>query len=117
LKDFWLWKFSSSQNLEHCSLCPFQGKKNALASHQGNGRPPKRSRNTRYDEYNVVDNKQKKLYLISSLSTASPPDTLGNGLIDSSASRHFTGYKEALPNLIERVQIYKLSLETMPPIP
>eukprot|EP00253_Pinus_taeda_P002446 PITA_02446 len=43
-----------------------QGKRNAPASRQGNGRPSKRSRNT------------------------------------SGASRHFTGYKEALSNLIER---------------
>jgi len=27
---------------------------------------------------------------------------LGNWLIDSDASRHFTGYKEALSNLIEK---------------
>eukprot|EP00253_Pinus_taeda_P001599 PITA_01599 len=43
-----------------------QGKMNAPTPHEGNGRPPKRSRNT------------------------------------SGASRHFTGYKEAFSNLIER---------------
>ena len=42
------------------------------------------------------------MYLISALSTASPLHTLGNWLIDSGASRHFTGYKEALSNMIER---------------
>jgi len=44
----------------------------------------------------------RKNILISSLSTASPLDTLGNWLIDSGASRHFTGYREALSNLIEK---------------
>jgi len=78
-----------------------RGKRNAPAPQQGNGRPPKRSRNTRYDESNVVHNKQKEFYLISTLSTASPSDTLGNWLIDSGASMHFTRYKEALSNLIE----------------
>jgi len=36
-----------------------KGKRNALATQHGNGRLPKRSRNSRYDESNVVDNKQK----------------------------------------------------------
>lgn len=35
-------------------------------------------------------------YLISTLFTTSPPDSLGNWLIASGASRHFTGYKEGL---------------------
>lgn len=48
----------------------------------------KESRNSRYEESNVVNNKQKEYYLISTLSTASPLDTLGNWLIDSGASRH-----------------------------
>eukprot|EP00253_Pinus_taeda_P023066 PITA_23066 len=56
----------------------------------------------KYEESNVVNNKQKEYYVILSLSTASLSDTLGNWLIDSGASRHFTGYKEALPNLIEK---------------
>eukprot|EP00253_Pinus_taeda_P032546 PITA_32546 len=38
----------------------------------------------------------------ATLSTTAPPDSLGNWLIDSGASRHFTGYKEALSNLIEK---------------
>lgn len=58
--------------------------------------------NSRYEESNVVNNKQKEYYLISALSTTSPMDTLGNWLIDSGASRHFTEYKEALSNLIEK---------------
>eukprot|EP00253_Pinus_taeda_P032390 PITA_32390 len=77
-----------------------KGKRNA--GHQGNGRPSKKSRNSTYEESNVVNNKQKEYYLISALSTASPSDTLGNLLIDSGASRHFTRYKEALFNLIEK---------------
>ena len=61
----------------------------------------KTTRNSKYDESNVVNSKQKEFYLISALSIASSPDTLGNWLIDSGASRHFIGYKEALSNLIE----------------
>lgn len=76
-----------------------KGKRNAR--HQGNGRPSMKSSNSMYEESNVVNNKQKEYYLISALSTASPPDNLGNWLIDSGASRHFTRYKEALSNLIE----------------
>lgn len=34
--------------------------------------------------------------------TASPLDTLDHWLIDYGASRHFTGYKEALLNLVEK---------------
>eukprot|EP00253_Pinus_taeda_P002243 PITA_02243 len=77
-----------------------KGKRNV--GHQGNGRPSKKSRNSRYDASNVVNNKKKEYYLISALSTASPPDTSGNWLIDSGASRHFTRYKESLSNLIEK---------------
>lgn len=80
-----------------------RGKRNAPATQHGNGRPPKGSRNYRYDESNVVENKQKEFYLRPALSTASPSDTLGNWLIDSGTSRHFTRYKEALSNLIENV--------------
>lgn len=32
----------------------------------------------------------------------SPPDTLDHWLIDSGASRHFTGYKKALSNFVEK---------------
>ena len=48
-----------------------------------------KARNLRYEESNVVSDKKKEYYLISTLSTTSPPDSLGNWLIDSSASRHF----------------------------
>lgn len=76
-----------------------KGKRNV--GHQGNGRPSKKSRNFKDEESNVVNNKKQGYYLISALSTASLPDTLGNWLIDSGASRHFNEYKEALSNLIE----------------
>eukprot|EP00253_Pinus_taeda_P016392 PITA_16392 len=56
---------------------------------------------SRYSESNVVNSKQKEFYLISFLSIASPLDTLGNWLMNSVPSRHFTRYKEALSNLIE----------------
>eukprot|EP00253_Pinus_taeda_P032181 PITA_32181 len=46
--------------------------------------------------------KQDEYYLPTALSTTAPLDSLGNWLIDSGASRHFTGYKEALYNLIEK---------------
>ena len=42
-----------------------KGKRNE--GHQGNGRPSKKSRNSRYDESNVVNNKKKEYYLISAL--------------------------------------------------
>ena len=77
-----------------------KGKRNAAAAQNGNGRPPKKSRNSRYDEVNVA--KQNEFYLISALSTASPPNTLDRWLIDNGASRHFTRYKEALSNLVEK---------------
>ena len=44
------------------------------------------------------------------LSTTSPLDSLGNWLIDSGASRHFTGYKKALSNLIEKETILEIIL-------
>jgi len=66
-----------------------KGKRNAPVARNGGGRPPKKSRNSRYDEVNVV--KRNEFYLISALSTACPPDTLDHWLIDSGASRHFTG--------------------------
>eukprot|EP00253_Pinus_taeda_P002492 PITA_02492 len=78
-----------------------KGKRNATDARYGNDRPPKRKRNSRYEESNVVE-KQKEFYLISALSIASPPETLDHWLIDSGASRHFTGYKEALSNLVEK---------------
>eukprot|EP00253_Pinus_taeda_P032333 PITA_32333 len=67
-------------------------------------------RNDRYEESNVVSDKQKEYYLISALSTTFPPDSLGNWLIDSGTSRHFSGYKEALSNLIEKEAILEIIL-------
>ena len=49
-----------------------------------------------------MNNKQDEYYLPAALSTTAPPDSLGDWLIDSGASRHFTSYKEALSNLIEK---------------
>eukprot|EP00253_Pinus_taeda_P001578 PITA_01578 len=76
-----------------------RGKRNV--GNQGRGQPFKKARNSRY-ESNVVNNKQDEYYLPTALSTTAPPDSLGNWLIDSGASRHFTGYKEALSNLVEK---------------
>ena len=83
----------------------FQGKRKAPSDRNGNGQPFKRSRNSRYDESNVVDNKRNDFILVFALSAASPPDTLDVWLIDSDASRHLTGYKEALFDLIRRILI------------
>ena len=44
------------------------------------------------------------------LSTTFALDSLGNWLIDSGASRHFTGYKKALSNLIEKETISEIIL-------
>ena len=78
----------------------FQGKRKAPSNRNGNGKPFKRSRNSKYDGSNVVDNKINEFILVSALSVASPPNTLDVWLIDSGASRHFTSYKEALFNLV-----------------
>eukprot|EP00253_Pinus_taeda_P002055 PITA_02055 len=78
-----------------------KGKRNALVARNGNGRLPKRTRNSRYDGSNIVE-KQDEFYLISALSTAFPSDTLDHWLIDNGASRCFTEYKEALSNLVEK---------------
>ena len=56
----------------------FKGKRNAPTTRYGNDRPTKKSRNSRYEETNVVD-KKKEFYLISALTIASPPDTLEIG--------------------------------------
>ena len=45
-----------------------KGKRNATAARNGNGCPPKKSRNSKYEEVNVV--KQFFLYLISAFTTA-----------------------------------------------
>jgi len=80
----------------------YNGKGKGNVGHQGNGRPSKKAKNSKYDESNVVADKKKEYYLILALSTSSRLDSLRNWLIDSGASRHFTGYKEALSNLIEK---------------
>jgi len=86
-----------------------KGKRNALVARERNSQPPKKTRNAKYNESNVVE-KQDEFYLISALSTASPPDTLDHWLIDSGASRHFTGYKEALSYLVEKKTNLKIIL-------
>ena len=79
-----------------------KGKRKAPFDRNGNGQPFKRSRNSRYDESNVVDNKRNDFILVSTLSTTSPPETLDVWLIDSGASRYLTSYKEALSDLVEK---------------
>jgi len=79
----------------------FNGRGRRNVGNQGRGQPFKKARNSKY-ESNVVNNKQDEYYLPTTLSTTAPLDSLGNWLIDSDASRHFTGYKEALSNLIEK---------------
>eukprot|EP00253_Pinus_taeda_P023367 PITA_23367 len=76
-----------------------KGKRNA--GNQGRGQPFKKARNSKY-ESNIVDNKQAEFYLQAALSTSAPSDSMGIWLIDSGASRHFTGYKEVLYNLVEK---------------
>ena len=70
----------------------------------GNGQPFKRLRNSRYEESNVVD-KRHEFILVSTLSVASLPDTMDVWLIDSGASRHITGFKEALSDMLRRILI------------
>eukprot|EP00253_Pinus_taeda_P001425 PITA_01425 len=77
------------------------GRGKRSVGNQGRGQPFKKARNTRH-ESNTVNNKQDEYYLLVALSTTAPPDSLGNWLIDSGALRHFTSYKEALYNLIEK---------------
>ena len=78
----------------------FEGKRKAPSD--GNGQPFKRSRNSRYEESNVVDDKINEFILVSALFAASPPDTMDLRLIDSGASRHITGFKEALSDMVEK---------------
>ena len=85
-----------------------KGKRNAPAARNGNGRPPKKSRNSRYEEVNVV--KQKEFYLIFALTTDFPLDTVDHWLIDSGASRHLTRYKEALSNLTKKKTNMEITL-------
>eukprot|EP00253_Pinus_taeda_P005772 PITA_05772 len=78
-----------------------KGRGKRSAGNQGRGQPFKKARNSRY-ESNTVNNKQDEYYLLAALSTTAPLDSLGNWFIDSGASRNFTGYKEALYDLIEK---------------
>ena len=87
-----------------------KGKAGPKGGRKGRGQPSKKARNSKY-ESNVVNNKQDKYYLPVALSTTAPPDSVGNWLIDSGASRHFTGYKEALSNLIEKETSLEIALE------
>eukprot|EP00253_Pinus_taeda_P027779 PITA_27779 len=77
------------------------GRGKRSVGNQGRGQLFKKVRNFRY-ESNTVNNKQDEYYLLVALSTTAPRDSLGKWLIDNGASRHFTGYKEALYNLIEK---------------
>eukprot|EP00253_Pinus_taeda_P009813 PITA_09813 len=77
------------------------GRGRRSVGNQGRGQPFKKARNSIY-ESNTINNKQDKYYLRAALSTTSPPNSLGNWLIDCGSSRNFTGYKEALYNLIEK---------------
>eukprot|EP00253_Pinus_taeda_P001808 PITA_01808 len=79
--------------------CPH--KKNSPRDGDNNNFKGNGNQRNKYEESNVVE-KQKEFYVISALSTACPPATLDHWLIDSGASRHFIGYKEALSNLIEK---------------
>eukprot|EP00253_Pinus_taeda_P006397 PITA_06397 len=79
----------------------FNSKGKMNAGNQGRGQPFKKARNSKY-ESNTVDNKQAEFYLPAALSTSAPLDSMGIWLIDSGASRHFTGYKEVLYNLVEK---------------
>eukprot|EP00253_Pinus_taeda_P004549 PITA_04549 len=81
----------------------FNGKGKRNVGHQGNSQPSKKARNsrsTRGDPSGISGWPPISTW-INYLST----DTLGNWLIDSGASRHFTGYKEALSNLIDKTNL------------
>eukprot|EP00253_Pinus_taeda_P017499 PITA_17499 len=59
---------------------------------------PDKRNSHRDDDQNPSQGNQRN----AALSTYAPPDSVGNWLIDSGASRHFIGYKEVLHNLIEK---------------
>eukprot|EP00253_Pinus_taeda_P002162 PITA_02162 len=98
--------------MEEHEIPAFRGNPTAFSSHakrRNNSRSkskgkvgPKGGRKGRCFICNKIGHYQDEHYLISTLSTTTPLDSLGNWLIDSGASRHFTGYKEALSNLIEK---------------
>ena len=78
----------------------FKGKRKSPSG--GNGKPFKRSKNSRYEESNVVDDKRNEVILVSAISATSPPDTMDVLLIDSGASRHIIGFKEELYDMVEK---------------
>ena len=75
-----------------------------------NRQPFKRSRNSRYEESNVVDDKINEFILVSSLFATSPLDSMDVWLIDSGASRHLNGFKESLSDLVEKDTNMKIIL-------
>ena len=56
--------------------CPFKKVKKRKAPSGRNGQPFKRSRNSRYEESNVFDDKRNEFILVFSISATSPPDTM-----------------------------------------
>eukprot|EP00253_Pinus_taeda_P032298 PITA_32298 len=79
----------------------FNSRGKRSVGNQGRGQPFKKARNSKY-ESNIAENKQDEYYLPAALSISAPSDSMVIWLIDSGASRHFTGYKEVLHNLIEK---------------
>ena len=76
----------------------FNSKGKRSAGNQGKGQPFKKARNSSC-ESKIIENKQDEYYLPAALSTSALSNSMGIWLIDSGASRHFTGYKEVLHNL------------------
>lgn len=64
--------------------------------------------NSRYDN-NAVET-QSKYSLDYALSSSSPSSSFNRWLVDSGASKHFTGYREVLSNLVERDSDLKIIL-------
>eukprot|EP00253_Pinus_taeda_P026306 PITA_26306 len=60
------------------------------------------TRRTLQEMMTTTTTKAMEIKGTTTLSTTSPLDTLDHWLIDSGASRHFTGYKEVLSNLVEK---------------
>jgi len=67
-----------------------------------------RSRNSGYGNDAVAS--QSEHILISALSSSSSLDFCDSWLVDSGASRHFSGYCEFLSNLVERESNLKIIL-------
>lgn len=60
---------------------------------------PKKTRNPRYR--NNAAETQSNYVLVYALSSSSFADSFDHWLVDNGASKHFTGYEEALSNLVE----------------